>query len=458
MYDKQEDTIVAQATPYGKGGIGILRISGKEIFQIFKKILKKHIKKRYAYYLPFYDLKGNLIDKGIAIYFSAPNSFTGENVLELHGHGGQISLNLLLRNILLIKNIRIAYPGEFSYRSFLNNKMDLIQLESVADLINSNSITASNMAIKSLEGLFSKKIHYLINEIQNIRVNIEASLNFPDENINELSFLKIKNKINNIKDDIKYIIKQANQGKKISEGIKIVIIGKPNVGKSSILNALCNQKRAIVTNIPGTTRDILSESIQIDNISLNLIDTAGIRKNFENEIEKIGIQLTYEEIKKADHILYVLDAKKNKNSDINKICYKFQKKIAKNIPFTIILNKIDLLVGDKTKIYNIKNIDIIKLSIHQNKGINLLKNYLYKKFKDNISTETVFLARQRHIKNMIIAFNQLNKIKKLLLDSNTHELILEELSLAQKKLEEIIGISYSKNILNDIFSTFCIGK
>mgnify|MGYP003603265725 FL=1 len=290
-----KDTIVAQATPIGRGGVGILRISGPLAQEVAKEVLGKELKPRLANYLPFKDQDGTVLDQGIALFFKAPNSFTGEDVLELQGHGGQVILDILLKRILAVKGVRIARAGEFSEQAFLNDKLDLAQAEAIADLIDATSEQAARSALKSLQGEFSNKINQLVDSVIYLRTYVEAAIDFPDEEIDFLADGKIEGHLNDIIRQLNGVRKEAKQGAILREGMKVVIAGRPNAGKSSLLNALAGREAAIVTNIAGTTRDVLREHIHIDGMPLHIIDTAGLREA-SDEVERIGIQRAWDEI------------------------------------------------------------------------------------------------------------------------------------------------------------------
>ncbi|WP_367670706.1 tRNA uridine-5-carboxymethylaminomethyl(34) synthesis GTPase MnmE [Sodalis-like secondary symbiont of Drepanosiphum platanoidis] len=457
MYSNK--TIVAIATPIGKGGVGIIRISGNKVKKISLFILGKIPKPRYAEYLTFFKKKKQVIDKGIVLFFPRPNSFTGEDILEFHCHGGIIVLNILLKQILKISNTRIANPGEFSLRSFLNNKIDLIQAEAISGLIESNSIQAAKASINSLNGLFSKRIYKLIKNIISMRKFIEYIIDFPEENTKIFSKKKFKKFLNKLINKLTILIKDSYQGKKIQEGIKIVLTGRPNTGKSTLMNSLSEHDTSIVTNIPGTTRDILHEFIYLNNVCINIVDTAGLRK-VSNIIESIGIKKSWKEINNADYLFFIEESSMFFKKNIfyfNKSIKKFLKKFPKNIPLIIIINKSDLINKD-FNIKKYKQYTIIILSAKSSKDINLLKNFLKKNILNSNNLEGVFLARQRHISLIKKSFNCLKNIENKFKKNIEIEFLSEELKIAQKYLNKITGKFTSDNLLKEIFSKFCIGK
>ncbi|MFP3014567.1 MAG: tRNA uridine-5-carboxymethylaminomethyl(34) synthesis GTPase MnmE [Arsenophonus sp.] len=452
----RNDTIVAQATPPGRGGVGILRISGPKVIEVARIILGKLPKPRYANYLPFYDVNGKVLDNGIALYFQTPNSFTGEDVLELQGHGGQIIIDLLLKQILSINKIRIANPGEFSERAFFNDKIDLAQAEAISDLIDASTEQAARSAVNSLQGVFSKKIYEILEDLSNLRAYIEAAIDFPDEEINFLSSRKIEEKLNTIITNLDNLRLQAYQGTLLREGIKVVIAGRPNSGKSSLLNALSGRETAIITDIAGTTRDVLHEYIQIEGMPVHIIDTAGLREAID-EVERIGIDRAWQEIEQADHILFVVDSNITRETKLEQIWPEFIGRSAKFLPITIIRNKVDITC-EPISITKIDNYSIICLSANRKYGIDLLLNHLKESIGLNNTVEGIFLARRRHIQALDIASNHLKKGYKQLLFTNFSELLAEELRLSHQSLSEITGKFRSNDLLNKIFSSFCIGK
>ncbi|PPI88369.1 tRNA uridine-5-carboxymethylaminomethyl(34) synthesis GTPase MnmE [Candidatus Pantoea edessiphila] len=453
----QIDTIVAQATPIGYGGIGILRISGMKTLEITKKVLGKIPKPRYADYLNFNSFDGGIIDKGIALWFPKPNSFTGEDVLELHCHGGPIILDLLLKYILTFPNVRIAKPGEFSERAFLNEKIDLTQAEAIADLIKANSEQAARSAINSLQGVFSTHINKIIKNLIDLRVQMEAEINFPNEDIHCLSNNKIRKKIDIIINNLKKLLSEANQGCLLNEGLTVVITGNTNVGKSSLFNLLVGMETAIVTNIAGTTRDVLHKSINIDGIPLNILDTAGLRESYDDEVERIGIKRALYELNKADYVLFMVDGTKVDTKKSVEILKEFLLTLQKQPKITIIRNKSDI-TGEPLGLTEISGFSIIHLSALKGDGIRYLLDHLKQKIGFKNTIEGNCTARRRHLQSLKIAYNYLIESKKKISEFYNYELIAEDLYLAQKELNTITGVFTSEDLLNKIFSSFCIGK
>jgi len=334
---KSTETIAAIATAPGRGGIGIVRVSGPQTKKIAEGIIGNLPKPRVAEYVNFLNTAGEIIDQGIALYFPNPHSFTGEDVLELQGHGGPIILDCLLQRILQL-GARLARPGEFSERAFLNDKLDLTQAEAIADLINAESVQAAQAALKSLQGEFSKKIHVLVEQLIQLRSYVEAAIDFAEEEIDFLSESNIKEKLNNLLTEIKTIQATARQGALLREGMNVVIAGRPNAGKSSLLNALSGRDSAIVTDIPGTTRDVLREAIQIDGMPLHIIDTAGLRESTD-QVEQEGIRRALAEIKQADQILLVVDSTTMPTISVDQLCEEFWHDNTFKTRLTIIRNK-----------------------------------------------------------------------------------------------------------------------
>ena len=444
----KSDTICALATAYGQSGIGVIRVTGPLSKSISKKILHQDLEPRYAYYGSFFDNDNNLIDKGVAISFPGPNSYTGEDVVEFQGHGGVSVIRKLLETIISL-DVRVAEPGEFTKRAFLNGKMDLVQAEAVQDLIQSSSEESALSAVRSLTGEFSEKINQILSELIALRVFVEATIDFSDEEIDFLESHEVSSKLYSLKLTLLNILESANQGAILRDGIHVAIAGKPNAGKSSLLNSLTKQPSAIVTDVAGTTRDVLKETIQIDGMPIHIIDTAGLH-NSDNIIEQEGIRRAHTEINNADVVLLVYDAS-DKSVDLSIL-----PESVKDKPKIVIKNKIDL-TGSKTGIQNIQNNPEISISAKNGDGINIVRKALADFAGLNSNTEGVFLARKRHI----IAINEtLSFINSSIsqLDGGASELVAEDLRQAGMHLGQITGEFSSDDLLGQIFSSFCIGK
>ncbi|MCK9114577.1 tRNA uridine-5-carboxymethylaminomethyl(34) synthesis GTPase MnmE [Haemophilus influenzae] len=451
-----KETIVAQATAPGRGGIGILRVSGPLATKVAQAILGKCPKPRMADYLPFKDADGTILDQGIALYFKSPNSFTGEDVLELQGHGGQVVLDLLLKRILQIDGIRLARPGEFSEQAFLNDKLDLAQAEAIADLIDATSEQAARSALKSLQGEFSKKVNELVDSVIYLRTYVEASIDFPDEEIDFLADGKIEANLRGIINQLENVRFEAKQGSILREGMKVVIAGRPNAGKSSLLNALAGREAAIVTDIAGTTRDVLREHIHIDGMPLHIIDTAGLR-DATDEVERIGISRAWTEIEQADRIILMLDSSDPESADLSKVRSEFLAKLPSTLPVTIVRNKIDLN-GEQASESEQGGYQIISLSAQTHDGVQLLREHLKQAMGFQTGIEGGFLARRRHLDALEKAAEHLQIGLVQLTEFHAGELLAEELRLVQSYLSEITGQFTSDDLLGSIFSSFCIGK
>ena len=444
----KSDTICALATAYGQSGIGVIRVTGPLSKSISKKILHQDLEPRYAYYGSFFDNDNNLIDKGVAIAFPGPNSYTGEDVVEFQGHGGVSVIRKLLETIISL-DVRVAEPGEFTKRAFLNGKMDLVQAEAVQDLIQSSSEESALSAVRSLTGEFSEKINQILSELIALRVFVEATIDFSDEEIDFLESHEVSSKLHSLKVTLLNILESANQGAILRDGIHVAIAGKPNAGKSSLLNSLTKQPSAIVTDVAGTTRDVLKETIQIDGMPIHIIDTAGLH-NSDNIIEQEGIRRAHTEINNADVVLLVYDAS-DKSVDLSIL-----PESVKDKPKIVIKNKIDL-TGSKTGIQKIQNNPEISISAKNGDGINIVRKALADFAGLNSNTEGVFLARKRHI----IAINEtLSFINSAInqLDGGASELVAEDLRQAGMHLGQITGEFSSDDLLGQIFSSFCIGK
>jgi len=442
------DTIAAIATPPGNGGVGIIRISGTLVTEIARQLLNKSLIPRHALFSSFIDDDGSVIDSGITLYFPAPASYTGEDILELQGHGGSVVLDMLLRRGLSL-GARLANPGEFTERAFLNNKLDLAQAEAVADLIESSTEQSVRSAQKSMQGVFSAQINKLVDELTELRTYVEAAIDFVDEEIDFLTDGVVENRIIKLLDKIQQIQKTAQQGRLLRDGMTVVLAGKPNAGKSSLLNALAGHEAAIVTDIAGTTRDVLRERIQLDGMPLHIIDTAGLRES-DNAIEKEGIRRAHEEIRKADKILLLIDASEPETQDLLKT-------LPTNIDITRIYNKIDLL-SLAPSIKQTEHSTSCYLSIKTGDGMELLKQHLKQSVGFNESTDNVFIARRRHIEALRKGHEFVQSALNQLQTSKAGELVAEDLRQAQNSLAEITGQFTSDDLLGKIFSSFCIGK
>jgi len=442
-----QETIAAIATPPGNGGVGIIRISGPSAFEISKQLTNKSPAPRQALFTSYRDEDNSVIDSGLVIFFPNPSSYTGEDTIELQGHGGSVVLGMLLKRVLSL-GARLANPGEFTERAFLNNKLDLAQAEAVADLIESSTEQSVRSAQKSMQGVFSKQINELVEQLTELRIFVEAAIDFVDEEIDFLSDGVVENKMLKLAEKIKTIQKTAQQGRLLRDGMTVVLAGKPNAGKSSLLNALAGHEAAIVTDIAGTTRDILKERIQIDGMPLHIIDTAGLRES-DNVVEKEGIRRAHEEIKQADKILLLIDST---DPEINSV----METLPPGLDITKIYNKIDL-IDVEPEITETEHGCQIYLSVKKQIGMELLTDYLKKSVGFNAETDDVFIARKRHIE----ALNQGQKsVENALqqLQNQAGELVAEDLRQAQNSLAEITGTFSSDDLLGRIFSSFCIGK
>lgn len=450
-----QDTIAAQATPPGRGGVGIIRVSGKLAATIAEQVIGFVPKPRYAHYGPFYDADKNQLDQGIALYFPGPNSFTGEDILELQGHGGPIIMDFILRRIVDC-GARLANPGEFSERAFLNDKLDLTQAEAIADLIDSSSEQAARCALKSLQGAFSDRIHTLVESLTQLRIYVEAAIDFPEEEIDFLADGKVAKDLQQVIDTLSDVKQEARQGSLIREGMNVVIAGRPNAGKSSLLNALAGKESAIVTDIAGTTRDVLREHIHIDGMPLHIIDTAGLRDS-PDEVERIGISRAWDEIQKADRVLLIVDGTTTATDDPEQIWPEFVSQLEDRSKITVIRNKCDL-TSEQPIIGEHDGHTLISLSAKANIGVDNLRQHLKDCMGFASTTEGGFLARRRHIDALNRAQSLLLTGQEQLIYGGAGELLAEDLRQAQQHLSEITGEFSSDDLLGRIFSSFCIGK
>ncbi len=460
------DTIAAIATAAGRAGVGVIRISGSKVPALAEALLGKLPAPRQAVRAFFRDADGSAIDDGLALYFAAPKSFTGEPVLELQGHGGPVVLDRLLRRCLDL-GARTARPGEFSERAFLNDKLDLAQAEAIADLIDASSETAARLAMRSLTGEFSRRVHQLLERLIHLRMYVEAAIDFPEEEIDFLSDGKVAADLQILQADLTALIAASSQGQVLREGIKVVIAGKPNAGKSSLLNALSGKEAAIVTAIPGTTRDVLRELITVDGLPIHLLDTAGLRDS-DDPVEQIGIARARAEMQDADALLLVVDAS-SAGTDGSKVATDpaelWPLDTAIPVPMariTVIHNKIDLL-AEPARMYTVATttgepVTVLSLSAQTGAGLELLRQRLTALAGLTVPTEGLFLARRRHLEALAEADQHLQTGSEQLRTLRAGELLAEDLRRAQQALNRITGAFTADDLLGKIFSSFCIGK
>jgi len=442
------ETIVAVATPPGRGGIGIVRISGPRTTQIAEAVLGALPPPRSARVTRFRDERGEPLDVGIALYFPGPRSFTGEDVLEFHGHGGPVVLDMLLRRVIAL-GARMARPGEFSERAFLNDKIDLTQAEAVADLIDSSSETAARSALRSLSGEFSRRIRSLASDVTDLRVYIEAAIDFPEDEIDFLADRSIAGRLYRLIDDLQELLSGARQGQLLRDGLHVVIIGRPNAGKSSLLNALTGSDRAIVSVTPGTTRDTIEHSIQIDGLPVHLTDTAGLRAT-SDEIEGEGVKRARTAIANADHALVIVDdSLPDDGADL-------LAEVPAALSATLVFNKIDLSGRSAGRV--VEDDDALAISAKTGTGLDELRGRLRERAGYQDAGESTFIARRRHLDALMRADRGLQSARARLEQDRAGELMAEELRLVQSALGEIIGDVSSDELLGRIFATFCIGK
>ena len=449
-----QDTIAAIATSPGRGGVGIVRISGHNLDLFFSGLLAQKPSPRKAWFTDFLDVNGEAIDQGLAIYFSAPNSFTGEHVLELQGHGGPVVMDALLHRALDL-GARLARPGEFSERAFLNDKIDLAQAEAISDLIDATSKQAARCAVRSLQGEFSKHIHALVESLTQLRIYVEASIDFPEEEVDFLADGKVSNDLDHLILQLKAVTSQAHQGTLMSEGMTVVIAGKPNAGKSSLLNAPSGRDSAIVTHIEGTTRDVLREQIHIEGMPLHIIDTAGLRETGD-VIEQEGIRRAWKEIDRADRILFVVDSSSDYSLEPANNWPEYFERYPDRNNISFVLNKGDIsgLSPGISSDYH----PVITLSAKQGLGLDILKEHLKQCMGYTGASEGGFIARRRHMEALKKAERFLLAGRCQLLEAGAGELLAEDLRLAQQSLAEITGEFSSDDLLGRIFGSFCIGK
>lgn len=449
--------IAAITTAPGRGGIGIVRVSGSDLSGFIHTFFGQNLQPRHAHFLPFNDAYGRAIDEGIALYFQGPNSYTGEDVLELQGHGGTAVLRRVLNRCFEVGtafDLRHAAPGEFTQRAFLNDRMDLAQAEAVADLIDASSEAAAKGAMASLSGAFSELVNALADRIIHLRMLVEATLDFPEEEIDFLEKYQAADQLQRIDQDLQQLRLQAKQGQVLRDGLHVVLAGQPNVGKSSLLNALAGDDIAIVTDIAGTTRDRVTQLIHIEGIPIHIVDTAGLRDT-EDTVESIGIARSWQEIAKANVILHLLDARTpNDTSD-----HDIMARLPKKTPTIQIFNKCDLITEEQQQTLPKDNENHLQISAHSGLGLNELRARLLSIAGWSTQTESPWLARERHL-------HALDRCDEHLKNAQFHaqhddqilDLFAEELRLAHNELCEITGIFTSDDLLGEIFSSFCIGK
>ncbi len=458
-----KDTIVAPATPPGRGGVGIVRISGPRTREIAQHILTTLPAPRHARACVFRDAAGAAIDHGIALYFAAPHSFTGEDVVELQGHGGPVVMDMLVRRVIELGG-RCARPGEFSERAFLNNKLDLAQAEAIADLIASGTEQAAKAALRSLQGEFSARIHALVEKVIALRSYIEAAIDFPDDEVDFLADSSVTARLDELRDALTTVLNGARQGNLLTEGLRVVVAGKPNAGKSSLLNRLAGREAAIVTEIPGTTRDVLREHIHIDGLPLHIIDTAGLREGGD-VVEQEGMRRAWNELASAGIVLLVTENQDTLDGQERAIV----KRLPLGVPLTIVHNKADLFEREPTLKENPSvppfekggrrgGVSEIWLSAKTGAGMDLLRVHLKQCAGYQDSSAGVFSARRRHLDALHRAQDAILSGRRQLQESRAGELLAEELRQAQSALAEITGEFSSEDLLGRIFSSFCIGK
>ncbi len=447
---ESKDTIAAVATPPGRGGIGIVRISGPAVRTIAVAVLGALPRPRHATFAGFLDDSGASIDQGLALFFPAPHSFTGEDVLELHGHGGPVVLDLLLRRLIALGS-RLARPGEFSERAFLNGKLDLSQAEAVADLIESGSEDAARSALHSLQGLFSARVKRLTEALIELRVYVEAAIDFPEEEIDFLDEERIVARLTAIRRDMDALLESARQGCLLRDGMTVAIAGRPNAGKSSLLNALAEADAAIVSTVPGTTRDVIREEIQLDGMPIHLVDTAGLGVAAD-PIESEGVRRARAAIVRADRVLALVD-----DSVPAAELPTLLNELPSGVPYTVIRNKIDLSGRRPGRVETDTGVEVA-LSAKTGSGLEALRVHLKACMGLRPAGAATFIARRRHLDAIQRALAHVDAGRRQLTEYRAGELLAEDLRQAQQALGEVTGEFTSEDLLARIFSSFCIGK
>jgi tRNA modification GTPase len=481
MLARHHHPIAAVATAPGRGAVGIVRLSGRELLPVLKAICGRSLVPRHASYLPFLDAQGQVIDQGLAIYFPGPHSYTGEDVLELQAHGGPVVLQLLLARCLeaaqtldastgqpLLAGLRLAQPGEFTERAFLNDKIDLAQAEAIADLIDASTETAARSAARSLAGEFSKEVHVLLDRLVHLRMLVEATLDFPEEDIDFLQKADAQGQLTNLQQTLADVMQRAQQGAILREGIKVVIAGQPNAGKSSLLNALAGAELAIVTPVAGTTRDKVTQLIQIDGVPLHVVDTAGLRDSLlpeVDEVEKIGIARAWLEIESADAVLFLHDLTRLQTPGDEQVAQNYRagdaaisrllaEKLPPHIPVVDVWNKAD--AADSATLAAVAGVVI---SARTGAGLAPLRRQLLELVGWQAAPEGVFMARERHVQALREVDAQLARAAaQLRVGAPALDLLAEDLRQAQNALGAITGTFTPDELLGEIFSKFCIGK
>ncbi|MFK3908855.1 tRNA uridine-5-carboxymethylaminomethyl(34) synthesis GTPase MnmE [Pseudomonas monteilii] len=453
----QRDTIAAIATAQGRGGVGIVRLSGPLARAAGRVLTGRDLTPRHAHYGPFKTEEGQVLDEGIALFFAGPQSFTGEDVLELQGHGGPVVMDMLLQACVQL-GCRLARPGEFSERAFLNDKLDLAQAEAIADLIEASSAQAARNALRSLQGDFSKRVGLLTDALIGLRIYVEAAIDFPEEEIDFLGDGVVLGLLDGVRETLSTVQREAGQGALLRDGMTVVIAGRPNAGKSSLLNHLAGREAAIVTDIAGTTRDILREHIHIDGMPLHIIDTAGLRAT-EDQVEQIGVQRALKAIHGADRVLLVVDSTAPESQDPFGLWPEFLSEPPEPSKVTLIRNKADLSGEPVGRVDNSDGHVTLTLSAGEHvAGLDLLRDHLKACMGYEQTAESGFSARRRHLEALRQASDHLEHGRAQLTLAGAGELLAEDLRQAQQALGEITGAFSSDDLLGRIFSSFCIGK
>ena len=473
MLPRHQDPIAAIATAPGRGAVGIVRVSGKGLASLVEGLCGRALRAREATYLPFRDAVGQPIDQGLALYFPAPHSYTGEDVLELQAHGGPVVLQLLLARCLeaaaeidpasgqpRLAGLRLARPGEFTERAFLNDKIDLAQAEAIADLIDASTEAAARSASRSLSGAFSQEIHALRDALIHLRMLVEATLDFPEEEIDFLRKADARGQLSNLEQTMAQVLQRTRQGALLREGIKVVIAGQPNAGKSSLLNALAGAELAIVTPIAGTTRDKVQQTIQIEGVPLHIIDTAGLRES-SDEVERIGIARAWEEIAGADAVLFLHDLTRMNAPEYiagdAAITSDLDQKLPENVPVIDVWNKLDASTHQPPQA--VAGHEAVRLSARTGAGLDTLRQRLLQVAGWQQGAEGVYIARARHLEALrAVDAHLMEAAAQLMSDGPALDLLAEELRLAQNALNSITGEFGADDLLGVIFSSFCIGK